>query len=331
MRTSHARGFVVSLSGGADSAAVAALVSMMSRLALHALGPERFAKRLPHVCIPPRDPGACARALLTTVYQSTRNSSTTTRDAARRVATALGARHLEFDVDPLVQRYTEMVQAAMQRPLAWETDDVAFQNIQARTRGPGVWMVANLLGALLLATSNRSEAAVGYATMDGDTCGGLSPLAGIDKAFIRAWLRWLESHGPDGLGPIPELDCINRQQPTAELRPLERHQTDEDDLMPYELLEAIEDGAILEKRTPVEILRLMTARFPAYTRAQLALWIERFFRLWCRNQWKRERYALSFHVDDKSLDPKTWCRFPVLSGGFEVELEELRRAAASPD
>ena len=52
--------------------------------------------------------------------------------------------------------------------------------------------------------------------------------------------------------------------------------------------------------------------------------VERFFRLWCRNQWKRERYAPSFHVDDENLDPKTWCRFPILSGGFERELGQLR-------
>ena len=57
---------------------------------------------------------------------------------------------------------------------------------------------------------------------------------------------------------------------------------------------------------------------------QLLSWIERFFRLWSRNQWKRERFAPSFHLDDENLDPKTWCRFPILSGGFERELGELR-------
>ena len=57
-------------------------------------------------------------------------------------------------------------------------------------------------------------------------------------------------------------------------------------------------------------------------------WIERFFRLWSRNQWKRERYAPSFHLDDENLDPKTWCRFPILSAGFETELAELREMIA---
>jgi hypothetical protein len=150
-------------------------------------------------------------------------------------------------------------------------------------------MLANIRNALLLATSNRSEAAVGYATMDGDTSGGLSPIAGIDKAFLRRWLRWCEKYGPDGIGPLPELNVINEQAPTAELRPASSKQTDEDDLMPYELLDAIERAAIRDKQSPQEILLLMEVEFPQYSRPQLALWIERFFRLWCRNQWKRER------------------------------------------
>jgi NAD+ synthase (glutamine-hydrolysing) len=186
-------------------------------------------------------------------------------------------------------------------------------------------MLANLRNALLLATSNRSEAAVGYTTMDGDTCGSLSPIAGIDKAFLMRWLKWLQDDGPDGLKPIAALEAVNRQSPTAELRPPQARQTDEDDLMPYDLLDAIECAAIRDKKTPVEVFQLMQAEFPRYDRKQLAVWVERFFVLWSGNQWKRERYAPSFHVDDKNLDPKTWCRFPILSGGFCRELRELRK------
>jgi NAD+ synthase (glutamine-hydrolysing) len=184
--------------------------------------------------------------------------------------------------------------------------------------------MANLQGALLLSTSNRSEAAVGYATMDGDTCGGLSPIARIDKAFLRRWLVWMERHGPEGIGPLPALAKVNEQQPTAELRPPAARQTDEEDLMPYDVLDEIERAAIRDKLTPVEVLQRIESRRGPYARRQLALWVERFFRLWCRNQWKRERYAPSFHLDDENLDPKTWCRFPILSGGFERELQELR-------
>ena len=326
MRKSRSRGFVVSLSGGADSSAVSCLVALLVHFGLRELGAEDFGNRLmPEVrCdagAPVRD---WVRALLTTVYQSTRNSSTTTRDAARTLASAIGSNHLELDVDHFVAGYQSLVEQALGRSLSWQADDLALQNIQARARAPGVWMIANVKGALLLATSNRSEAAVGYATMDGDTAGGLSPIAGIDKAFIRRWLVWLQVEGPAGVGNISELAKVTAQVPTAELRPPDCSQTDEGDLMPYDLLDAIERAAIRDKRSPLDVFLLMRARFERYEPQQLANWVERFFRLWSRNQWKRERYAPSFHVDDANLDPKTWCRFPILSGNFERELSELQ-------
>ena len=126
-----------------------------------------------------------------------------------------------------------------------------------------------------------------------------------------------------GLHSIPALAAVNQMQPTAELRPPTACQTDEDDLMPYRVLDAIERAAIRDKQPPVEVFRTVRPQFAEHTVAQLQLWVERFFRLWCRNQWKRERYAPSFHLDDENLDPKTWCRFPILSGGFERELKEL--------
>jgi len=327
LRKSRAKGFVVSLSGGVDSAAVSTLVATMVERGVTELGREGFQAKLAYMpeLAAAKTTADLTRALLTCVYQATENSSRTTHDAAQTVAAVLSATFLEFNVDALAKQYVRMVGDAIGRPLTWEHDDIALQNIQARTRAPGVWLLANLKGALLLATSNRSEAAVGYATMDGDTCGGLSPIAGIDKAFLRRWSEWMEHTGPVGLRPIPALAKVNQQAPTAELRPQAAGQTDEDDLMPYDLLDAVERAAIRDKRMPLEILDLMTVQFPAYTRAQLALWIERFFRLWCRNQWKRERYAPSFHLDDENLDPKTWCRFPILSGGFERELAELRQ------
>ncbi|MFN0135501.1 MAG: NAD(+) synthase [Phycisphaerae bacterium] len=326
LRKSRSRGFVVSISGGADSAAVTCLVAMMVRFGIAALGRDKLLAKLAYVgdLEAAKSEREIVQRLLTCVYQSTANSSETTRSAARDVASAVGAQFLTFDVSALVAQYIDTVQSAIGRTLTWESDDITLQNIQARVRAPGAWMLANINGSLLLSTSNRSEAAVGYATMDGDTCGGLSPIAGIDKAFLRHWLRWLETMGPEGIGAIPALRSVNVQPPTAELRPPAASQTDEADLMPYDVLDAIERLAIRDKHTPVEVLRMLEPAMPQHGRAQLMAWVERFFRLWSRNQWKRERYAPSFHVDDENLDPKTWCRFPILSGGFERELAELR-------
>jgi len=330
LRKSRARGFVVSLSGGADSAAVACLVGLMATFAVRALGVEGARARLSDI---PGLEGAqtapeLVQRLLTTAYQSTRNSGEVTRAAAKAVAQALNTRHVEMDVDALSAAYLRLAEAALGRPLDWQTDDIALQNIQARVRAPSVWLLANVERALLLATSNRSEAAVGYATMDGDTAGSISPIAGIDKAFIRRWLVWLETLGPSGVGPLAALRHVNEQAPTAELRPPAANQTDEADLMPYDVLDVIERAAIRDKRGPREILDVLAVTHPALGKPLRVKYIERFFRLFAQNQWKRERYAPSFHVDDENLDPKTWCRFPILSGGFRRELEELRAALA---
>jgi NAD+ synthase (glutamine-hydrolysing) len=326
MRKSRSRGFVVSASGGADSSAVACLVALAIRFAGAEMAEADVARRL-GIDAGANSPADLVRAVLTCVYQSTANSGPVTRAAARELAEALGAEFHEFDVDRIVCSYTEIVSQAVGRPLTWDRDDVALQNIQARVRAPGVWMLANIRGALLVSTSNRSEAAVGYATMDGDTSGGIAPIAGIDKAYLRRWLVWLERQGPEGLGPIPALAAINAQAPTAELRPGAAGQTDEGDLMPYDVLDRIERLAIRDKELPLAAWQRLVVDFPQHEPRQLAAWTERFYVLWSRNQWKRERYAPSFHLDDENLDPKTWCRFPILSGGFTRELATLRAAA----
>jgi NAD+ synthase (glutamine-hydrolysing) len=326
LRKSRAAGFVVSLSGGADSSAVATLVWLMVKLGVAELGREVFAERLPHAA---KLEGAksdeeIVGRLLACAYQATANSSETTRRAAAAIAKAVGAEFFEWNLDKIVEDYVATLSKAVGRDLNWDRDDVSLQNIQARARGPAVWLLANLRSALLLATSNRSEAAVGYATMDGDTCGGLAPIAGIDKAFLLQWLKWMETVGPLGVGSLPALAVVNSLVPTAELRPAGHGQTDEGDLMPYVALDALERAAIRDKLTPVEVFETVRPNFPDYSAEQLGEWVDRFFVLWSRSQWKRERFAPSFHVDERSLDPKGWCRFPILSGSFERELAELR-------
>ena len=331
MRKSRARGFVVSLSGGCDSASIVALVATMVKIVEAELGFDAMCDRMGWFVSgkhQPKDQKSLMKKLLTTVYQATANSGDVTRDAAASVAKATHATHYEFDVESIAENYRSIVSEAIDTPLNWKDHDITLQNIQARVRSPSVWMLANLNNALLVSTSNRSEAAVGYATMDGDTSGGISPIAGIDKAFLRRWLIWMEKQGPDGVGTIPELKSVNDQQPTAELRPADQKQTDEDDLMPYEVLDEVECLAIRDKLMPLEVLENLELEFPDFDRQQLGVWIIRFFRLWCRNQWKRERYAPSFHLDDKNLDPKTWCRFPILSGGFQREIERLEEHLA---
>ena len=178
-------------------------------------------------------------------------------------------------------------------------------------------MLANIKNYLLITTSNRSEGDVGYATMDGDTSGSIAPISAVDKPFIRQWLKWAEKElGYNGLKEVNQL------APTAELRPSDQSQTDEDDLMPYDIMVAIERLAIGQHLSPKEVYeRLSNTELGSST--LLKEYIRKFYRLWTRNQWKRERIAPAFHLDEFNVDPKTWCRFPILSSGFDEELEQL--------
>lgn len=336
LRKSGSAGFVLSLSGGADSATIAVLVLLLVRFGVSELGFERFRERLGPFAESLQSEEDLRARLLRTAYQATSQSGEITRAAARAVARLVGSTHHEFSIEELVGHYTRLAESALGRSLEWSTDDVPLQNVQARVRSPSVWLLANVTGALLLATSNRSESAVGYATMDGDTSGGLSPLSGIDKAFLRRFLVFLEERGFPESGPLLELRLVNEQAPTAELRPPSAAQTDEKDLMPYEILDRIERLLVFERLPVLEIERRLALEFgPASggdgrSVAELRLFLGRFLRLFSRNQWKRERYAPSFHYDDENLDPRSWLRFPILSGGFEAALRELEALASDP-
>jgi len=318
MRKSYSRGYLISLSGGADSSAVATLVWLMLNQAREELG-SNFSEKLDYIAdFTNTDFAEITNKLITCVYQGSKNSSDITYNASSGLAKAIGAEFHNWKIDTLVSEYTSAVEESIGRATSWETDDIALQNIQARVRAPGIWMLANIKGALLASTSNRSEAAVGYATMDGDTSGGISPLAGIDKPFLRHWLKWIEE-----TDVLPALHAVNVQQPTAELRPSVTKQTDEEDLMPYDVLNRIELLSIRDKKYPKEIVTILTEEWNSSTPQEIVGWVVRFFRLWTRNQWKRERYAPSFHLDETNLDPRSFCRFPILSGGFRKELNEL--------
>jgi NAD+ synthase (glutamine-hydrolysing) len=314
LRKSRAAGFVLSLSGGADSATCAILVAEMVRRASQALGWNDFNGSLAHHG-QATDWRASVGELLTCAYQSTRNSSKETLDAAIALSKSLGAGFHHWSIDDEALSFTSKIEKAINRQLTWETDDIALQNIQARTRSPIIWLLANIKKAVLLTTSNRSEGDVGYATMDGDTSGSFGPIAGLSKTFILQWLQWAESSlGHEG------LQLVNSLQPTAELRPAEQHQTDESDLMPYDVLTEIERHAIQLRKSPIEVFYAMEANHESTILKQR---IGKFFRLWAANQWKRERLAPAFHLDDINVDPRTWCRFPILSSGFSDELAQL--------
>ncbi|MCS7298193.1 MAG: NAD(+) synthase [Bacteroidia bacterium] len=285
---SRSRGFVVSLSGGLDSAACAVLAKYALRKAKETLPTDLYHNRLSYM--------EGAEPEVYAFYQATAQSSLATYERAAAVAQSLGIPFHRWDIQPIVEAYEALVEAWMGRPLSWSQDDIARQNLQARVRVPGIWMVANLLGALLLTTSNRSELSVGYSTMDGDSSGGLAPIAGVAKADLREWALW----AADALH-IPPLRTIAMATPTAELRP--GGQADEEDLMPYPLLNTLEVKLVREHASPAFLYEAFSEH---------PEWVKKFIRLFRISQWKRERAAPGFHVDAHDMDPRGAARFPLL-------------------
>lgn len=335
MRKTYTKGFAVSLSGGADSALCTTLCGLAQHWALEELGELHYLKILHQCGIAPaarKKPQSIETWLhnvvmpliISTVYQGSQNSSDTTKNAAQQLADGLGCSHADWSIDDLVEGYTQRINALTpDNPMSWEQDDLTLQNIQARVRAPGIWMLANRQNKLLLATSNLSEASVGYCTMDGDTSGVLAPIGGVSKSRVLDVLKWLYEQGHH------YLHGIIVQQPTAELRPVE--QSDENDLMPFEILDAIRHITQTHHAGPKVLLQAM-CRLPlaqTYTPVQLAAFIQRYYGLYCRNQWKRERLAVSFHIETDSADPKTYRRFPVLNSQMRNELNEMIMEASS--
>ena len=323
LRKSRSKGFVLSLSGGADSSSILILVAEMVKTGIKELGLEIFLSKIHCTDLVGKvvDYKEVLKHILITAYQGSNNSSTQTLQSAEQLANSVGATFYNWQIDDSVKSITKTIEKQLGRQLTWQQDDIALQNVQARSRSPFIWVLANITNSLLLTTSNRSEGSVGYTTMDGDSSGSLAPIAGIHKSFIIKWLTWAEKE----LG-YEALNFVNSLAPSAELRPLEDTQTDEDDLMPYPMLQQIERLFVKEAKSPKQIFDELKAENESKI---LASHIVKFFSLWSRNQWKRERIAPSFHVDDYNIDPRSWFRFPILSGGFKQELEELETIASN--
>ena len=255
--------------------------------------------------------------ILITVYQKSKNSSLDTELSAKKLARFISSTHFKWSINEEIDSIISKISKKTKQTYNWEKDNIAMQNIQARVRSPFIWFIANTNNMLLLSTSNRSENAVGYSTMDGDTSGSISPIAGIDKVFIKKLLIYLKEKY--------NYNCLNNVlnlEPSAELKPKKFNQKDEDDLMPYSILSRIERHAIKERLSPKNIYDKIKKE-KICTDNKLKKYIKRFFNLLGQNQWKRERTAPSFHFDDYSLDPSTWYKFPILSSNFKQETEEL--------
>ncbi|HEV7276208.1 MAG TPA: NAD+ synthase [Devosiaceae bacterium] len=263
---------VLGLSGGIDSAVVAAM-------AVDALGPDNV-----HCLMLP--------------YRYTSEDSL--RDA-RDCATRLGVRYDVVSIgDPV-----EAALAGLQPIFGNRPQDLTEENIQSRMRGVLLMAVSNKLGSLLLTTGNKSELAVGYATIYGDMNGGFNPIKDMLKMRVYELAAWRNANMPgDCLGPAGEVipPAIISKAPSAELRP---DQTDQDSLPPYPVLDEIIEGLVEEELPIRDIVARGDGRF------DLAL-VKRIEKLLSIAEFKRRQAAPGVKISRKAFG--TGRKYPITNG-----------------
>ena len=253
-------GVVIGLSGGIDSALVLAI-------ACDALGADRV-----------------RAVMMPFLYTSTMSQE----DAAKQ-ATTLGA---DYDVIPIAPIYDATVRQLAEVFTGLE-EDVTEENIQARCRGLLLMAISNKTGSMLLTTGNKSEMAVGYATLYGDMAGGFAPIKDCSKSLVYRLARYRNTLGD----VIP--DRVISREPSAELRV---DQKDSDSLPSYDILDPILEAFIEEDLSVDEI----AARgFDRDT-------VIRILEMVKRNEYKRRQAPPGIRISSRAFG-RDW-RYPITSG-----------------
>ncbi|CAM0999768.1 NAD+ synthase [Rhodanobacter sp. Root179] len=259
-------GVLLGLSGGIDSALTLAL-------AVDALGAER----------------------VTAVMMPTRYTSQLSLDGARAQAEKLGVDYHVIDIEPTYRSFVD----ALTPVFAGKPADTTEENLQSRTRGVMLMALSNKHGRLLLATGNKSEMAVGYATLYGDMCGAYAPLKDVYKTVVYRLSRWrnAQADAADRGDMIPS--AVIERPPSAELRD---NQTDQDSLPAYDELDAILERFIEREQSQAEIV---AQGFAAET-------VRRVVRLVLLNEFKRRQSAPGPRVTTRAFGRER--RYPITSG-----------------
>jgi NAD+ synthase (glutamine-hydrolysing) len=249
VRKNGFREAIVGLSGGIDSALVA-------MLAADAVGAESL------VCVVMPSP----------------HSSAETQADARAIAANLGAELIEIPIEPAMRAYEAMLGDA------GGAEGLTAENIQARIRGNLLMAISNTRGALVLATSNKSEASVGYTTLYGDMAGGLSVIKDVPKRLVYELLRRRNTRAGTELVPRSVIE----RAPSAELR---AEQRDEDTLPPYDVLDRVLEGYVERDRSAEEIA---ADGLPAETVAETIRMVD-------RAEYKRRQAAPGIRITSKAF------------------------------
>jgi len=229
------------------------------------------------------------------VMLPSRYTSQDSLDDARDCAAKLGCSYETIPIEPVVQGFGQALAPSFEGRAA----DTTEENIQSRARGVILMALSNKFGPMVLTTGNKSEMAVGYATLYGDMCGGYNVLKDVYKTQVYAVAGWRNANDPFGGGSSPIPERIITKAPSAELRP---DQKDQDSLPPYDVLDAILHGLVEEEATLDEIV----------ARGLPQADVERVQRLLYGSEYKRRQAPPGVKLGSKAFGRDR--RYPIVNG-----------------
>ncbi|CAM8939462.1 unnamed protein product [Rhodiola kirilowii] len=320
LRRSGASGFLLPLSGGADSSSVAAIVGCMCQLVVKDIegGDEQVkadAVRIGQYTDGqyPLDSKEFAKRIFYTVYMGSENSSEATRMRAKVLADEIGSWHLNVSIDTVVSSFISLFQTLTGKRPRYKLDggssieNLGLQNIQARVRMVLAFMLASLLPwvhnksgfYLVLGSSNVDEALRGYLTKYDCSSADINPIGSISKQDLRAFLRWAANH----IG-FPSLAEVEAAPPTAELEPIRANysQLDEVDMgMTYEELSVYGRMRKIFRCGPVSMFKNLCFKWGSkLTPSEVADKVKHFFKYYSINRHKMTVLTPSYHAESYS-------------------------------
>lgn len=334
LRRTGLGGYFLPLSGGADSSSTAAIVGNMCQLVfeqtekvknnkckddLDKWNAELTLKDVRALCGKddkwfPSSHKEIASILFHTCYMGTENSSKETRQRAKDLAAEVGSYHLDLDIDIVVSSFTKLFQVVMGKLPKFKVhggtyaENIALQNIQARSRMVVAYYFAQLLTwargfshnkpLLVLGSANVDEALRGYYTKYDCSAADINPIGGISKVDLKKFLVW----GSANLG-YPTLKSVVEAPPTAELEPLSANQVDEEDMgMTYNELSFFGRLRKIMGCGPVSMFQKLTYEWANIGAAKVAEKVKRFFFYYSINRHKMTTLTPSYHAESYSPD-----------------------------
>lgn len=320
LRRSGASGFLLPLSGGADSSSVAAIVGCMCQLVVKEIENGDSQVKADAIRIGnytdgqfPTDSKEFAKRIFYTVYMGTENSSETTKTRAKVLADEIGSWHLDVSIDGVVSALLTLFQTLTGKRPRYKLDggsnieNLGLQNIQARIRMVLAFMLASLMPwvhskpgfYLVLGSSNVDEGLRGYLTKYDCSSADINPIGSISKQDLRAFLRWASVN----LG-YSSLADVEAAPPTAELEPIRSNysQLDEVDMgMTYEELSVYGRLRKIFRCGPVSMFQNLCYKWGGrLTPSQVADKVKYFFKYYSINRHKMTVMTPSYHAESYS-------------------------------